>query len=301
VFEEDVQDRDVVSVDLATAAVTPLIATQRSEQMPAWAARESAMVYVTDRSGDPEIWLHKPGQADRPLVTAREFPPGTTKFFMTPSLSPDAARVIYTRIERSGPGQLWMSAVAGGLPVRLVKSVTASDYAGSWSPDGNWFVYWHFRQEGGISLNKIKTTGQAEPEVLNAAIKRAQNRVPLWSPSNDWILYSDDGLKLISPEGKTTRDLSSKAAVAYGFSANGKTIYGIRQAAADRLELFSIGVADGAEKTIGSLGREYLPLNQLTPALRLSLGPDGKSVTYSTTKVTSNLWLAEGLNTVTLP
>ena len=113
VFEESADDYDIVSVDLTTAAVTPLIATQRSEMMPAWASSQPALVYETDRSGEPEIWLHKPGQADRPLVTARDFPPDTTQWFMGPTLSPDATRVIYTRIERNGPARLWMSGVAG--------------------------------------------------------------------------------------------------------------------------------------------------------------------------------------------
>src|SRR5580692_8558618 len=112
--------------------------------MPAWSSKESAMVYVTDRSGASEIWLHTPGQTERPLVTARDFP-DTTQWFMGPSLSPDAMRVIYARIERGGHGRLWMSAVAGGSPVPLVKSNPEADYAGSWSPDGNWFVYLHFQ------------------------------------------------------------------------------------------------------------------------------------------------------------
>ena len=60
-----------------------------------------------------------------------------------------------------------------------------------------------------------------------------------------------------------------------------------------------MSVAGGTQKTIGSLGREYLPVSSLSPALRLSLAPGGKSVTYSTVKSTSNLWLAEGLSAVT--
>ena len=42
-------------------------------------------------------------------------------------------------------------------------------------------------------------------------------------------------------------------------------------------------------------------MNAQSPALRLSLTPDGESVTYSTLKSTSNLWLAEGLDAVTPP
>ena len=122
--------------------------------------------------------------------------------------------------------------------------------------------------------------------------------VPLWSPAGDWILYPGGGAKLISPDGQTTRDLAYKGAVAFAFSADGKTLYGIRQVALDRAEIFSVSVAGGTEKTIGSLGRQYFPASQLGPALRLSLTPDGKSITYSTAKTTNNLWLMDGLSSV---
>ncbi len=257
------------------------------------------MVYVTDRNGDMEIWLHKPGQADRPLVTARDFPSDTTQWLMGPALSPDATRVIYVRIERAAGGaRLWMSAVAGGLPVRLAKG-DLQEFPGSWSPDGNWLVYFDVDQRR-LSLKKVKTTGQAQSEVLKADVKPAGSWVPVWSPAGDWILYPDGGVKLISPDGKTIRELASKSAIAYGFSADGKTLYGIRQVSADRpgLELFSMSVAGGGEKTIG-LGQEYLPASQLNPGLRLTLTPDGKSLTYSTRKSTANLWLMDGLSGVT--
>ena len=138
-FLESETDGDVVSVDLTTAMVTPLIATQRVEQTPAWASRESSLVYVTNRNGADEIWFHKPGHPDRPLVTARDFPQDATLGFMAPALSPDGARVIATRLDASDPASLWMSAVTGGSPVLLVKrSGTERRYPGSWSPDGKW-------------------------------------------------------------------------------------------------------------------------------------------------------------------
>ena len=299
VFQEFASDYDVVSVDLATAAITSLVATQRSEQMPAWAYQEAALVYVTDRSGAPEVWLHKPGQLDRPLVTPRDFPPDTTDAFMGPVLSPDATRVIYTRLERNGPGRAWISAVAGGSPVRLVKTSAERDWPGSWSPDGNWFVYLHLR-DGKYSLNKVKTTGQAEPEVLTA-LRGSGLTVPVWSPAGDSVMYrSAEGSTLISLDGGKTRDFPN-GFVAHAFSADGQTIYRLRRVGNDRLELFSTGINGGGEKTIGSLPSEYLPAVSNNPSVRLSLAPDGKSLTYSTVKNTSNLWLIEGIDAVTLP
>jgi serine/threonine protein kinase len=300
-FVEAMSDYDIISVDLATAAVTPVISTQRNEQMPAWAAKESALTYVSDRNGPPEIWLTKPGQQDRPLVTARDFPPDTTQWFMSPALSPDATRVIYTRTERAGPFRLWMSAVAGGSPVSVLKE-TEQGYAGSWSPDGNWFVYWSVK-DGALALTKVKTTGEAEPEVLKEKVTRTgvgSSSVPVWSPAGDWILYYEGpGMKLISPDGKTTHELPMRV-IAFAFSADGKTLYGVRPITPPGVELFSVSVSGGLEKIIGRLGREYLPANQLSPALRVTLSPDGKTITYSTRKNTSNLWLAEGLKAITL-
>jgi Tol biopolymer transport system component len=214
VFTEVGHNFDIVSVDLATAAVTPMMATQRWEEMPAWASREAALVYVTDRNGVREIWLHKPGQPDRPLVTARDFPEDTTMFLMAPSLSPDATRVVYTRAGSDGKPQLWMSAVAGGSPVQLVKGGTGATFGGSWSPDGNWYVYWN--RGVPASLNKVKTTGQGLPEVLKADLKARGTWLPVWSPSGEWILHEDGGLKLTSPDGRTTRDLSSASALSAG-------------------------------------------------------------------------------------
>ena len=297
VFLEAVADYDIVSIDLATAAVTTTIATQRSEDMPAWSAKGTAMVYVTDRSGDPQIWLHTPGLTDRPLVTASDFPPDTTQWFMSPMLSPDATRLAYVRIERGGTARLWMSAVSGGSPVPLV---TESGYGGSWSPDGHWFVYWRVH-EGRYSLMKVKTTGQAEPELLKANIARVGAWLPVWSPSGDWILHGDGGVKLISADGKTTRELSSKFASAFAFSADGRTIYGVRAGVAGKPgELFSMSSAGGTERALGSIRMEDLPANSLGPAGRLTLSPDGRSLTYSTRRSTSNLWLTDGLAAVLL-
>jgi Tol biopolymer transport system component len=53
VVTEIYNDLDIVTLDLGTAAVTPLIDTNRAEQMPAWASSNSALDYVTDRNGGP--------------------------------------------------------------------------------------------------------------------------------------------------------------------------------------------------------------------------------------------------------
>jgi eukaryotic-like serine/threonine-protein kinase len=300
VFLESITDRDVVSINIDTGAVTPLISSSRSEDMPSSATRSDALVYVTDRNGSPEIWLHRAGQPDRPVVTSRDFPPNSTQWLMGPILSPDGTRVAYSRIGPGGKDHgIWVSSTSGGTPIQVV---SGNVYTGSWSPDGTWITY-QLNQDGKRSLGKARPVGQARPEILVEDIGGTfVSWPPVWSPSGEWILYFGNGVKLVSIDGKTTRGISEKSAEVYGFSPDGKTIYGIRKTAnTDRLELFSVPTLGGAEKVIAPINLEYAPTAGLSPSRRLTFNPDGKTAVYSVAKFTSNLWLMDGLDGIPRP
>lgn len=254
--------------------------------MAAWAAKQPVLVYVTDRNGPHEIWLHTTGP-DRPVVTPRDFPPGTTQWFLAPALSPDGARLIYERFEIQGSSHLWISAASGGAPVPLTNDTAATEFPGDWSPDGNWFAYVAVRN-GVWDLSKVKSTGQASPVLLRHAIHTGE--VPAWSPAGDWILFAND---LYSPDGQKTRSLGNHGSRNYAFSADGKLLYGIRHDG-DRCLLFSLDLASGAEKVLGDLGREFAPASNFSPAIRFSMAPDGKSFVYPVATRHSNLWMFEG-------
>jgi eukaryotic-like serine/threonine-protein kinase len=207
---------DVVSVDLATASAHALIASERNELMPAWSAADPTLVYVTDRSGPFEIWVHRPDGADRPVATARDFSAGGTQWFIAPAPSPKGDRVIYTRIERGTTARLWISSIAGGTPIQLTND-DAAEFPGSWSPDGAYFAYYALR-DGKANLMKVKTTGQAAPVLLRPA---TNGTVPAWSPAGDWIVH---GSELVSPDGKTTKELADHRTPCYTFSQDGKLL-----------------------------------------------------------------------------
>ena len=218
IVTEAYDNYDIVTLDLSTAAVTPLIATNRAEHMPAWAARDPALVYVSDRNGGPEIWFRENGRPDRPVVTERDFTSGVTWVFMAPEVSPDLSRVAYLRVEADAAGgavtsNLWMSSLAGGPPIRLTSDAEKIENSGSWSPDGKWFVYTVVEADNrSMTLRKVRTLGQAASEIL-ANGERESDAIPIWSPDGDWILYDDMGLKLISAEGVAPRALGLKNTV----------------------------------------------------------------------------------------
>jgi Tol biopolymer transport system component len=282
-FTEQVANYDIVSAGVDGAAPKLLIATDRNELMPTWAAKQPVLAYVTDRNGPQEIWV-RTGNADRPVVTPRDFPPGTTNWFIAPALSPEADRIVYARVEANVP-RLWISSVAGGAPIPLTNDM-ATEGSGSWSPDASWFAYLRVNA-GKFELMKVKTTGQATPVVVKAD---ASLGIPSWSPTGEWIAFGDE---LISPDGKTTHPLGKHGSRHYMFSADGKLVYGIR-ADGDRNLLFSVDIASGAEKVIGDLGVDFRPDSSLNPGIRFSLAPDGKSFVYARGKIKNNLWLLEG-------
>ncbi len=294
-FAENLGNWDVLQVDIGTGQVGPLVATKREESMPAWAMRAPAMAYATDRTGDLEIWIREPGRPDRPIVTGRDFPPETLRGFMSPVVSPDGTRIVYETLGRDGASPMWLSSLSGGAPVRATNAdATHLERPGGWSPDGAWLVYWD-QADGKISLEKIRTTGQATPEVLKSGIAGATRGLapPVWSPAGDWILHNDNGWRLLTPDGKTERDLALNASVC-AFSRDGAQLYCVRIENTQAV-LFSRAVSGGAEHTIARLAPSQVPAAPLNPSVRLTLAPDGQHLTFSAVKAESNLWLLNGL------
>jgi Tol biopolymer transport system component len=157
-FVQSRADYMIVSASLSDATVKRVISSEISTGMPAWAQRQQALVYDSDRTGLSAIWMRGEG-SDRPLVTQDSFPPGITSGFATPVLSPAADRVAYMRSEKIQQFYGWISSVSGGPPVRLTNAKDAVERIGSWSPDGGSIVYWEAR-DGVASLMIVKTTAK---------------------------------------------------------------------------------------------------------------------------------------------
>ena len=296
------QDYDIVTLEVASARVTPLLATNRVEQMPAWAADGSALVYVTNRNGAHEIWLREPGRDDRPLVTASDFPPGTTAGFMAPALSPDGRRVMYVRLESDAAGgitgtHLWTSAVDGGAPMRFIGG-PGREIGGSWSPDGAWYAYLDVSSPMAMTLKKAKPSGVSNPELLAAADR--YGTLPVWSPDGAWILYGNDGLKLISADGKTTRDVGLPGALC-AFARGVDHLYCIKDVVQPSVAFVVVDFDGNVVRDPVPLASQHAPRAWFNPSWRLTLTPDGTGLTYGVDGTTMELLLVDGVDTLPLP
>jgi len=291
IYSQSKANLDVVSVSLADGAAKTLISTGRQENMAAWAANQEKLAWVTNRNGPPSIWIRQPDGSERPLLTASDFPPGSHKWFMDPSLSPDAERLVYVRISQDGVTRLWISALSGGAPVRLTNADPSAEYGGSWSPDGKKFVYLQV-QGGKDSLMIAASSGRATPAAL---VKSVLEYLPEWSPDGNWITYRDDkGWNLISPDGKRVKFLGKIETAYLAFSKDTKQLYGIRtwENGIDQQHatLFSLDLATLRQRAIKELGKDMQPASSLQPGIRFSLAPDGKSFVYGTAQYGDELW-----------
>jgi Tol biopolymer transport system component len=280
----------VVETSLTGGATRPLLATARNESDPVWSPGGARFAYVTDRSGQDEIWLRSSdlGTSDRPVITQRDFGDDRTIMLGSPAFSPDGHRIAYQRNASKPiwPLRIWISQTAGGPPVPLVPpSHEGYQGAPSWSPDGLWIAYteWTERQ---WTLAKVRVGSGEAPVVLRA--NGIPNASPSWSPSNDWITWeTDQGFVLVSPDGKRQRLLSDDHWLAHTWSRDGSLIYGIRETERLRLLLVALNPGTGHAVEIADLGPSP-PVNN--PVKGLSVGADGRSIVTSLVRLRGGLW-----------
>lgn len=284
-----VNDTNVVSADLRTAAVTTWFDPRHSNDQPAWASAAPDAVYLDFHNGESEIWLRQQTAGDvtaRALIVPRQMgKPGT---FQNPALSPHAHRIVFAFANTAQGDEpqavrLWIAAVAGGAPIPLTTASADFQSGGVWSPDGSQIAYLSTTRATD-RLMLVSTTGNAPPKVLKPAVgisSLSDEAIPAWSPDGKWIAFeATDGLThIIAPNGSGERVACRTPLGVWTFSADSRSLYAIVEQGATA-QLVEVPLATGAVRVIGSLGTNF-PSSVWQPGWRLTLTPGGHSVTYN--------------------
>ena len=158
---------------------TPFIFSTRNDMAPQYSPDNKKIAFMSDRSGNLEIWVCEKDGSNAMQLTAFGGPLVTN-----PSWSPDSNRIAFDS-NATGEFDVWVTSASGGKPQRMT-SHPANDGNPSWSHDGRW-IYFDSGRTGEQQVWKIPADGG---EAGAVEITHDGGFGPLESPDGKFIYYS---------------------------------------------------------------------------------------------------------------
>jgi len=217
---------EVFGATVSSNPPTKLIASTRNDVSPQFSPDGRRIVFGSDRSGSPEIWMCDSDGSNLIQVTSLNKAAGT------PRWSPDGQQFAFDFFE-GRRGHIYVTSTAGGRP-RPITMGDFDDIVPSWSRNGQWIYFasnrtgvyqvWRVHPEGGEAVQVTRQGGGLAFESFDGKylyyVKGWEGptkgiwRVPVEGGEEiqvldsfhsendgDWAV-ADDGLYFINPEGK---------------------------------------------------------------------------------------------------
>jgi eukaryotic-like serine/threonine-protein kinase len=299
-FSWDATDFDLVEVPIDGSPLKPFRRSTRNEYDPAVLPGSTQYAFVTDQTGNLQIWReNQEGYFSQPLVTEGDFPGPASMSMGSLAFSPDGTKLAFQRADTAAEDpralgfRIWIAPLSGGKPVpAAVGGAGTYQDAPSWSPNGESIAFVTVRQNRPI-LVKADLGANAAPTVLISEGVPSFLARPQWSPDGKWILCeTGDGLAIVAPDGASKQIIGETGWFAYAWDTDSRRIFGLRRT--DDLQHFmlvSIDLQTGVERVINPrLGPIPQALQPIRGFSRLTSG----GFLTSIASVKSDIYLLEG-------
>ena len=256
---------------------TPFIYSTRNDTSPEFSPDGKRIAFMSNRSGDLEIWICD-SDGSNPVQLTSFRGPNTS----TPRWSPDGGRIVFDSDAEGKQYDIWVINAGGGKPKRMTTD-PANDGNPSWSRDGRWIYFDSFRT-GEQQLWKMPEAGGDAIQVT-----RDGGYAPLESPDGKFIYYTKDlfgtSVWRFPVEGGQPTKVLENLSDYRNLVLTNKGIYFIPSQDRDSSIQF-LDFATNHTKRVASFGKPF--------DAGLTLSPDGGWILYSQVEqVGSELRLVE--------
>jgi Tol biopolymer transport system component/DNA-binding winged helix-turn-helix (wHTH) protein len=256
-----------------------------------WAPDGQWVVYVSDRSGNADLWKHRVGEPDAIRLTTSDANESQ------PQWSPDG-RSIGFRSERDGGGLHIIPATGG-----VERIVSSFGYGPAWSPDGSQILF--KRSVVLPDLPTIYVVGldgkpprPVRPDVLgqftslHAAWHPDGRRISIWGTIREGegrflnVPLDDGSVTAPAIPARVQRDLANVSVGSFVWSRSRRYIY-FEGRAGDTQNIWRVTVDPLTEKWVDGPERLTIGAGDET---NLAISLDGTRLVFTTTSSKTRLW-----------
>jgi Tol biopolymer transport system component len=264
--------------------VTPFLASDAIEDDPAWSPAGNLIAYVSDATGNADIWICDPSGSNPINLTAQH-----TGVDSVPAWSPDGTRIAFFS-EREGGGIFTMNALGGDVRKAIsIKPGVVYTVSLTWARDGS-LVYTNFSAEGRKHVYRGGASGEPPACLTCDAGTSEGGRSGQLSADGTLLLYKSSEM---GARGSTfVRHLASGAvhtvldrADMPRWAADGRHIIFI-SARDGTPDLWQVGIDPQSGARTGEPERVTSGLG----ITAFALAPDGRQILAVTEKSHANLW-----------
>lgn len=283
---------------LLARKISPLTETPGLEAHPDWSPDGASIVYVSEQSGNRDIWIRSATGRDETQVT------NDPAEDAQPAWSPDGRRIAFVSSRGHGKkldqnvlfgyslgGAIWIAPAFGGTPVKAIEGGFNPD----WSPDGERLAF-DASFDGPRRIWTALADGPTPLRISHDESDAAIHTHPKWSPDGRWIVYQRQernisDICVVPAQGGEpiwiTRDEANDLTPTW--TPDGKAVvFASDQGGPVNLWMIAIdprtGQAKGDPVQITAGSEEYL-----FPAV----APDGLTLAHTSVRVVEDLWWVE--------